>query len=139
MDAIRDVMTKNPDCFEADRPVIEAAYKMRDDNIGDVIITKGGRLFGILTDRDIVVRCIATDKDARSCTCGDVCSSKDLVTLSPDDNVEQAVRLMREHALRRLIVVENDEPVGIVSIGDLAQKRDRRSALGEISSAPPNL
>jgi CBS domain-containing protein len=137
MQSIRDVMTDDPVTFEADTPVIEAARRMRDDDIGSVIITKGGKLHGILTDRDIVVRCVAEGHDVKTCPAGDSCST-DLVTLSPDESIDEAIRLMRQRALRRLVLVENERPVGVVSLGDLARHRDRRSALGEISAAPPN-
>jgi CBS domain-containing protein len=72
-----------------------------------------------------------------STTVGDICSP-DLVTVGPDEDVSIAVDRMREHAVRRLPVVEGGRAVGIVSLGDLAMERDPDSALGDISSAPPN-
>ncbi len=139
MSSISEIMSQNPVCLDEGASVLEAARAMRDQHIGNVIVTRSGRVFGILTDRDIVVRCLAQDKDMRQCTCGDVCSSTDIVTISRDARIEQAVRLMRERAVRRLVVVEGEKPVGIVSLGDLARKQDRSSALGEISAAAPNL
>lgn len=130
-------MTKDPISLDAGAPVLEAARKMREKHIGDVIITKEGRVYGILTDRDIVVRCLAEREDARGCNCGEVCSS-DIITVAPIDSIGHAVSLMRERAVRRLVVTEGDRPIGIVSLGDLARERDRSSALGEISAAPPN-
>ena len=64
--------------------------------------------------------------------------SEELVSLSPEDSAERAVELMRQHAVRRLPVIENDRPIGIVSIGDLAIERDEQSALADISAAEPN-
>jgi CBS domain-containing protein len=139
MSSVNDIMTSDPVCLDESAPVLEAAKAMRDKHIGNVIVTRGGRVFGILTDRDIVVRCLAKDMDMRACTCGEACSSADIVTINRDAPAEQAVKLMRERAVRRLVVVEGEEPVGIVSLGDLAKERDRASALGGISAAAPNL
>jgi signal-transduction protein with cAMP-binding, CBS, and nucleotidyltransferase domain len=138
MSSISEVMTPEPICFDKDAPVRDAARAMRDENIGDVIITAGERVYGILTDRDIVVRCVAEESDVDSCTCGKVCSA-DIVTVAPSASLEEAVHLMRERAVRRLIVTEGERPVGIVSLGDLAQERDPRSVLGDISGAAPNI
>lgn len=134
---VRDVMTKNPIMLAATASVVEAAKKMKEGNIGDVIVTKDGQLCGIVTDRDIVVRAIATGKDSSRVTLDEICSH-DLATVAPDDDVSKAVQLMRDKAIRRLPVTDNGRPVGIVSLGDFAQNLDPRSALGEISAQPPN-
>jgi CBS domain-containing protein len=134
---IRSVMNTNPLTLPAKATVAEAASAMRDANIGDVIVLDDGRICGILTDRDIVVRAVAEGRNLVTTKVADICS-QDLATLSPTDNVEDAVRLMRDKAIRRLPVVEGNKPVGIVSIGDLAVSQDPRSALGHISAAPPN-
>jgi CBS domain-containing protein len=91
----------------------------------------------VVTDRDIALRIVAEGRDSAATTLADVCSHS-LLTVTPTDSVEEAVRLMRTHAIRRLPVVEDGRAVGIVSLGDLAIERDPDSALGEISSAPPN-
>ena len=137
MSSISEVMTPDPVCLDKDASVRDAARAMRDEHIGNVVITSGERVYGILTDRDIVVRCLAEEADVDSCTCGKVCSA-DIVTVAPSASLEEAVQLMRDRAVRRLIVAEGDRPVGVVSLGDLAQERDPRSALGDISAAPPN-
>jgi CBS domain-containing protein len=94
-------------------------------------------LCGIVTDRDLVVRCLARNpKRAGSQRLADICS-QEIHALSPDAEVDEAIRLMRDRAIRRIPVVENESPVGIVSLGDLAIARDRRSCLGDISAAPP--
>lgn len=134
---LKDLMTPNPTTVSTETPVLEAARTMRDKDIGNVIVTDRGKVCGIVTDRDIVVRAIADGHDPQSCTMGDICSA-DLVTVSPDDNVQQAVTLMRENALRRLPVVENGKPVGVVSLGDLAIEAHGEAALADISAAPPN-
>lgn len=134
---VREVMTKDPVCLESDTTVLEAAQRMRDQNIGDVLVMSGGKLHGIVTDRDMVVRALAEKRDPTQTTIGEVASAQ-LATLSPEDAIDEAVRMMEHEAVRRIPVVEDDRPVGIVSIGDLAIERDRQSALGQISAAPPN-
>jgi CBS domain-containing protein len=134
---IRDVMTTNPISISAASSVADAARAMRDSNIGDVIVLDDSRIRGIVTDRDIVVRALAEGRDPFTTKIGDICS-QELTTLSPTDSVDDAVYLMREKAIRRLPVVEGGKPVGIVSIGDLAQTLDPHSALGHISGASPN-
>ena len=135
--SVRDVMTANPIALPATSSVVDAARTMRDANIGNVIVVDNGRICGIVTDRDITVRGVAEGKDVSSLKLRDICS-QEITTLSPTDSVDDAVRLMREKAIRRLPVVEGGKPVGIVSLGDLAVERDPHSALGNISAAPPN-
>jgi CBS domain-containing protein len=135
--SVADVMTTNPIVLDSDAPLAEAARAMRDADIGDVIVLDEGAICGIATDRDIVVRAIAAGMDPATTPIGEV-FSRDLTTLAPESPVDDAVRLMREKAVRRLPVVEGDRPVGVVSLGDLAAQRDPRSALADISEAPPN-
>jgi CBS domain-containing protein len=134
--SIKDAMTTKPASLPASATVADAAQQMRELDIGDVLVEQEGRLAGIVTDRDIVVRAIAEGRDVTS-KLGDIVSSE-VVCITPAESAEDAIRLMRERALRRVPVVENGRPVGIVSLGDLAGERDPRSVLGEISSAPPN-
>lgn len=110
---------------------------MRDADIGNVVVLDGQQTCGILTDRDVVVRAIAEGHDPAVTSLRGICS-RNLTALSPRDSVADAVRLMRQKAIRRLPVVENHRAVGIVSIGDLALEKDPQSALGDISAAPPN-
>jgi CBS domain-containing protein len=135
--SIRDIMTAHPVTLPATSSVVDAALAMRDFNVGDVIVLENGQICGLVTDRDIVVRAIANGNYPATTTLGEICS-RELTTLSPTDTVDDAVRLMREKAIRRLPVVENGQPVGIVSIGDLSIERDRHSILGDIGAAPPN-
>lgn len=136
-DTIRDVMSPRPRVLSVDSMVSEAAEVMRRDDIGDVVVVEEDRLYGILTDRDIVVRVLAEGQDPSQTRIGDVCS-REVATIRPEDSVGQAVRLMREKAIRRLPVTEGDEVVGILTIGDIAVERDSRTALADISAAPPN-
>jgi CBS domain-containing protein len=136
---VSDVMTPDPIALVETETVFDAAKMMRDDDIGDVIVLDdtSGRVKGIVTDRDMVVRAVAEGRDPSGTTIGAICSEQ-LVCVTPRDPVDKAVRLMRDKAIRRLPVVEDDRPVGVVSIGDLALELDKRSALAEISEAPPN-
>jgi CBS domain-containing protein len=134
---VRDVMTERPASVSSSDRIAEAARAMRDGDIGDVLVVDDGQVIGIVTDRDIVVRVLAQDRDPSRTTVGEICS-RDILTLAPDDAVETAIATMREHAVRRLPVVEDGQPVGIVSLGDLALERDPRSVLGEISGARAN-
>jgi CBS domain-containing protein len=135
---VREIMTGAPVSLERNQSLVDAARMMRDAAIGDVLVTDGGRLVGVLTDRDIVVRCLAEARDPGMTTVGECCSSEALATISPDEDSDNAVRIMRERAVRRLPVVEDGQPVGVISIGDLAVEKDERSALADISAAPPN-
>ncbi len=134
---VRELMTADPVTVTERTPLPEVARLMKERNIGDVIVTEEDRVRGLVTDRDLVVRAMAEERDPAATTVRDVCST-DLVTISPQDEIEEAVRLMREHALRRLPVVEEGHLVGALSIGDLALERDPGSALADISAAEPN-
>ena len=135
---IREVMTRNPTTLAHTATIMEAACAMRDNDIGDVVVLDNGRLCGILTDRDIVVRALAAGCDPNRTSVGEICS-RSLVTLAPDDSTGQAVRVMRERAIRRLPIEERGRVVGIVTLGDVAVDADRRSVLADISAAPPNV
>lgn len=135
--SVREIMTPNPDSLPVTATLTDAAREMRDRDIGDVIVTENGSICGIVTDRDLTVRAIAEGKDPKTTKLGDICS-RSIKSVKPDDNVETAIKVMREQAIRRLPVVQDGKAVGIVSLGDLAVERDRKSALGDISAAPPN-
>jgi CBS domain-containing protein len=136
-DRIRDVMTPDPATCEPDDSIVEAARAMRDGDFGAVVVVENDQVRGILTDRDIVVRAVADGKDPGATEVG-VVFTTDPTTLSPDDGIEDAVEAIRQADVRRLPVVDGTKIVGIVSIGDLAVARDERSALADISAAPPN-
>jgi CBS domain-containing protein len=135
--SIRDVMTADPHTVKADATLEDAAREMKADDIGAVLVEDGGQVSGILTDRDIVVRAIAEGRDPSSTKVGDV-ATRDVKTLSPDSSVEDAIKIVREQHVRRIPVVKDGRPAGIVSIGDLAIERDSDSALADISQAPSN-
>jgi len=134
---MRDIMSPAPVSMAATEPVSAAARAMKEHGIGTVLIMTGGRLSGLVTDRDIAVRVLAENRDPLTTSVGDICST-DLAVLGPDDDVERATRLVRERAVRRIPVVQDGIPVGVVSIGDLALCKDETSALSQVSAAPPN-
>jgi CBS domain-containing protein len=134
---IRDLMTPNPITLPATATAVDAAKAMREDDVGDVIVLEDGRILGIVTDRDLVVRGLGVGRNPAQTMLGEICS-RELCLVSPTEDVANAVELMKAKAIRRLPVVENNRPVGIVTLGDLAVERDRRSPLGHISAAAPN-
>lgn len=112
---------------------------MAEADVGAILIENDGEPYGLLTDRDIVVRGLAKGSDAEDLTVGEI-GSTELLVLSPDDELSDAVELMREKKVRRLLVAnESGEAVGMASLGDLAVERDPSSVLGQISAAPPTL
>ncbi|MFI1167732.1 CBS domain-containing protein [Streptomyces sp. NPDC020801] len=136
---VRDVMSPGAVAVEPMASLEIAARVMREQNVGDVLVAYDCDLFGVLTDRDIVVRAVAEGRDLHDTTAGSVCTRPPVVTLTPDDTTDHAVELMRRYAVRRLPVVEHGGcPVGMVSLGDLATAEDPHSALADISKADPN-
>ncbi|WKX14405.1 CBS domain-containing protein [Streptomyces sp. NL15-2K] len=136
-DFVREVMTPGVVAVRPDASLVEAAQLMRAQDIGDVVVADGQHVVGLLTDRDITVRAVADGTDPLTVSAQAVCTP-DPVVVAPDDPVSAAVALMREHAVRRLPVVEGGMPVGMVSLGDLAESQDPDSALADISRALPD-
>ena len=134
---VKDVMTRTPVSLRSDSTVAAAARTMRDEDIGPVVLVDENRITGIVTDRDIVVRVVAKGMDPATTLLGAI-ASEELTTLEPSTPIDAAVSLMKEKAVRRLPVVEDGRPIGIVSLGDLAIDRDPKSALADISQARPN-
>ncbi|CAL9664464.1 CBS domain-containing protein [Streptomyces sp. enrichment culture] len=134
---VRDIMTGDPVTVEPQTSVTAVARLMRDRDLGAVLVTDGDGLRGLVTDRDLVIRSVAEGGDPDRTTVAAACSD-DMVTVRSDEELDHAVQLMREHAVRRVPVVDEGRPVGIVALGDLAMERDPESALGDISVARPN-
>jgi CBS domain-containing protein len=135
---VGDVMTQEVVYLSADTTLDEAAQAMRTQDIGDVVVTEGPTLAGVVTDRDIVVRAVAEGRDPRSTRLGDI-ATRDLVMIQSDAPASQAAELMRDRAVRRLLVHdEARQLVGVITLGDLAVEMDPDSALGQISGSPPN-
>ncbi|MEU1462736.1 CBS domain-containing protein [Streptomyces sp. NPDC005727] len=134
---VRDIMTSRLVTVKPQASVTAVAKKMRDEDIGAVLIIEDDELRGLVSDRDLVVRALAEGGDQEQRTVASACSD-DVITVTPDEDLDRAVELMREHSIRRLPVMEQGHPVGIVSLGDVAIERDAESALGDISAAKPN-
>jgi CBS domain-containing protein len=134
---IEEIMTTNPRTVNVDDTVLQAAQVMRDNDIGDVIVVDDGQVTGIATDRDIAVRAVADGRDPDSTTVGEIATTG-VQAVEPDASVDDTLRMMREHDIRRLPIVRNGRPVGIVSLGDLAVERDTDSTLADISAAAPD-
>lgn len=117
---IQKVMTPDPTTVEPSASVVEAARVMKSEDVGPVPICQGDRLLGVVTDRDIVIRVVAEGKDPQSTSVSDIASTE-LVTVDPQQTLDEALRLMAQHQVRRLPVVEEDgKLVGIVAQADVA-------------------
>lgn len=118
---ITESMTAKPCAIDAEKPVAYAAKMMKDEDVGLAPIVEGERLIGTLTDRDIVTRVVAAGKDPETTKVSDV-ATKDVVTVDPGQDLEEALRLMAQHQVRRLPVVEEDgRLVGVLAQADVAQ------------------
>ena len=116
---VKDIMTARVVSLARDVTVAEAARTMRDEEVGSVLVVEDGRLVGILTDRQITHSVIADGQDPSAVAIGDV-MHEDFVPLEPQMDILPALRLQRELGMRRLPVVEDGKPVGIVSVSDIA-------------------
>ena len=140
--SVREVMTANPKCLSEKDSLREAARIMRDQDTGVVPIVDGRRIVGLITDRDIVVRAIADGKDLDSVRVTEV-MTKSVRTVKEDTPINEVLSLMSSAEVRRVPVVnDKNEIVGIVSIGDVAEKTSKDGKVGkaieDISQAPPN-
>jgi CBS domain-containing protein len=118
---IRDLMTKNPCAIDSDKPVAHAAKMMRDEDVGLAPIVEGKKLVGTLTDRDIAIRVVAEGKDPQTTMVREVATTR-LVTIDPNQDLDEALRLMAKNQVRRLPVVEEDGRLaGIVAQADVAR------------------
>jgi CBS domain-containing protein len=128
---VREVMTSNPCSIDAGKSVAYAAKMMRDEDVGMAPIVEGDRLVGVLTDRDIAVRVVAEGLDPERVKVSEM-ASRDVVTLDRDQDLDEALRLMARHQVRRLPIVEEDgRLVGVVAQADVAQEADERRT-GEV-------
>ena len=119
---VREVMTSNPCTIDADKSVAYAAKMMRDEDVGVAPIVEGDRLVGVLTDRDIAVRVVAEGHDPQTTKVTEV-ASKELVTIDPQQDLDEALRLMASHQVRRLPVVEEDgRIIGVIAQADIARE-----------------
>jgi CBS domain-containing protein len=133
---VADVMTPAPTTIGMSETLETAARTMAAQDVGALVVQAGNTTVGIVTDRDLVVRGLAEGLGLEAMV-GEV-ASEELLSVAPGVPVETAVELMRVAAVRRIPVMDGDDTVGIISIGDLAIERDPYSALAEISDAAPN-
>lgn len=118
---VRDVMTSRPTTVSPQTSVVEAARLMQSEDVGPLPVVEGEALVGIVTDRDLVVRVLAEGRDPDGTTVGEVCSDRP-VTVTPEDDLSQALALLARHQVRRLPVAEGDRLVGIVAQADVARE-----------------
>ncbi|GGO08393.1 CBS domain-containing protein [Micromonospora parathelypteridis] len=130
-------MTTRLVTMDGNETLIAAAQEMRDSAIGDVVVTNGDSVVGIVTDRDITVRGVAENMDPGSTRLSQI-TTRDVITVSQYDDVVAAADLMRTYAVRRLPVIDDGRLVGLVSMGDLAVEREPQSVLADISADDPN-
>ena len=133
---VRDVMTPGPIGVDYWQSIGEAARTMRDWGVGAVLVVRNGSLYGVVTDHDLVIRAVAEAR-APDEPVGPL-SSGNLVGVDANADADEAARLMRQHAVRRLPVIANGQVAGIVSLGDLALRDDPASVLAELSLATAN-
>jgi CBS domain-containing protein len=132
--SVRDAMTEDPRSIGASASVVEAARLMQEQHIGSLPVTEDERLVGMITDRDITTRVVAKSATPETTSVGDV-YSRDLISVEPDNDLDEALRLMARHRVRRLPVVENGRLVGMVAQADIALKDNQRTGalVGAIS------
>jgi CBS domain-containing protein len=130
---VADVMSQRPRAVTSQTPLNEVAQMMDSDDVGAVPVVDGDRLVGIVTDRDIVVRAIAQGKDPRGMPASEV-SSRELVTVHPDDDLSDALELMARYQVRRLAVTSDERLVGVVSQADIAREGKEKD-IGKVVEA----
>jgi CBS domain-containing protein len=136
---VREVMTDNPRCVTPDTLVSEAARLMKSEDVGSLPILEGEKVTGVITDRDIVIRAVAEEKDPRGMPVREV-ASRELVTIRPDEDLSEALKLMASYQVRRLPVVDEDNTlVGVLAQADIAmegKEKDFAHMVEDISRTP---
>src|SRR5207253_9529461 len=127
---VRDAMTAEPRSAEPSQSLVEAAQAMKQEDVGSLPVVEGGRLLAVLTDRDIVVRAVAKGVDLQATRVGDV-ASREPVTVGPEEDLDEALRLMARHQVRRLPVVDEQGLVGMLAQADVASEA-KASKTGEV-------
>jgi CBS domain-containing protein len=127
---VKEVMSSNPCAIDADKPVSYAAKMMKDENVGLAPVVEGDRLVGTLTDRDIVTRVVAEGKDPSSVTAREAASSQ-LATAEPEQDLDEALKMMASKQVRRLPVVVDGRLVGVLAQADVARQADDKKT-GEV-------
>jgi CBS domain-containing protein len=130
---VRDAMTEDPRSIAASEPVVDAARLMREQHVGSLPVTDNEKLVGMITDRDITTRVVAEAADPKTTSVGEV-YSRDLISVEPGQDLDEALQLMARHQVRRLAVIENGSLVGIVAQADIAL-RENEQKTGELVEA----
>jgi len=128
--SVRDVMTSEVETTTSSQPLHEAARLMKDGDFGSIPVVDDNRLVAVLTDRDIVIRAVAERLDAATTRVGEIASA-DPVTVSPDQNLDDALEIMSHYRVRRLPVVEEGRLVGMLSQADIALEA-KEKVTGEV-------
>jgi CBS domain-containing protein len=138
----REIMTADPAFCDESVTVADAAKKMADQDVGAIpVCSTEGKLTGVVTDRDLAVHVVAAGRDPASTTIGEIVGRTEVVTIGADDSLDEAIRTMKDHAVRRLPVIDGDRLVGMVSQADVARAMPDAKIgdlVGAISSAPSN-
>ena len=134
---VAEVMTRNPVAMDAKEPVTKAAAAMRDHSIGTVVVMTDGTPCGVVTDRDIAVKAVATGSDPSKMRLEEICS-KSVVAVAPNQSVDDAVQVMKSHDVKRVLVMEGKQLKGIVSLGDLASRGMEGDLERDLSRSEPN-
>lgn len=136
---VHEVMTDSPRCVTPETPISEAARLMKSEDVGSLPILEGEKVTGVVTDRDIVVRAVAEEKDPRGMPVREI-ASRELVTIRPDEDLSEALKLMASYQVRRLPVVDEDNRlVGVLSQADVAteaKEKDFAQMVEGISRTP---
>ena len=141
MPTAREIMSESVTYLEPGHSVADAASTMAGDDFGALPVCEDGKLVGVVTDRDLVVRVLSEGRDPSSTTIGDIVERTEVVTIGAEDSAEEAIRTMKDHAVRRLPVIDGTELVGMVSQADIARALPDAKVgdlVGEISEAPSN-
>jgi CBS domain-containing protein len=128
---IKDIMTSDPACVAPEATLGEVATLMKQEDCGSIPVVRDGKLVGIVTDRDIVIRAVAAGKDPKTAKVSEVMSA-DPICVSPDDDVREAQRIMADRQVRRLPVVADGQLCGIVVIGQIARREHDEEKVGEV-------
>lgn len=137
MTTARDLMTAPAECLAPDDTLVDAARQLAQHDVGSMPVLDGGRLVGVLTDRDIVVKCLAEGGDPASSKVRDI-ATKDVVTVNADDDSETVAKVLADHQIRRVPVVDGDEVVGVIAQADVARRLDESTVSETVEKISQN-
>lgn len=126
---VNELMTKSVVTLKSTDTIEKAATLMKEHNIGSIPVCEGNTIKGIITDRDITLKAVAGGKDSKSQTVNEIMTTN-IVTGNPNMSVDEATRVMSENQIRRLTIVENNNLVGIIALGDLATENNSNEMAG---------